>query len=227
MRTLILFILALLLLNSCTNSRSDIGLYKNLFKGNSTLSANFNLRLDYDNQFDIIQQQVNINLCNGIYPINVSLKINEKQIETLLLYKRFCENDTNVSELPCTIVRSIDLMITAKNEILVNGFKYNSDSLNFNLKEELKKLYPVSVHFAAFKVKWDKQSSYKVRERLFELCMTTYQEFMSIKSEELFNKSIEKLSQDEFESLIRDFRFAFYIQNDSSAFILPSPPHSS
>jgi hypothetical protein len=57
--------------------------------------------------------------------------------------------------------------------------------------------------------------------------MTTYQEFMSIKSEELFNKSIEKLSQDEFESLIRDFRFAFYIQNDSSAFILPSPPHSS
>ena len=93
-------ILILLLLISCqgenkSNSPEFCNQEVELFKGNTSFTAQFDFNLSEEQQIENLQKQVGTSLCHGGTPINGIFQIDESSIETLLMIDWYCVDSTN------------------------------------------------------------------------------------------------------------------------------------
>lgn len=224
MNNIFFSIIIILVFNGCNHNQESIKINKELFSGNSLKSANFNFKLDYIDQFDFIQNQIDENLCNAVFPINTNFHIKDDYLETLLLYYRQCEvneynNEPQMHSVPAP---AINILINKKGQILLEGELVSFNKLQIDLEKEIKTFndYRYS-RFIVFEIIWDNKTDIELRQEVFRNCLLAYQKYINKLSKEKYDKIISKLDKIELEDLKRNNRFALQIQY---TFIKPPPP---
>lgn len=182
--------------------------------------ASFDFSLSLEEQFSALEQQLDQKLCDGIYPINTTFNWEGQQIKTALLYHQCCKDSHQVE---CRSVPSIDLLINADGQLLLEGEPTHLDRLQDSIEIEignyLNDLYP---EYTAFRILWDSESDLEIRQTVFKNCLGAHQNFMAQKAEKRFGKSLAKLDGTELEELKKNHQFALYL-HQAPAIEVPIP----
>jgi len=194
----------------------------NLIKGNSTLTVEYDFNLDKQKQFENFQSQIDINICNGVFPLNGRFCTSTSDtINVLIFAERFCENDTtNNSEILCFLTRSLKIQIDSISKIRVEDEIVPKDSLTDFIAHRAEEFFIKNeFEYAIFDLESDKNTLTNLKKYVFERVVDGYLLAAEKYSIRLFNKKICKLNNDEIIEITRNFRLVIGVSDD-----VPKPP---
>lgn len=184
----------------------------------SAIKAVFDFSLGTEEQFQSLQQQTEVNLCNGRYVLDTRFELLDTIIETALIVDVYCDPSELTEIYPLTHpIYAIDLYLDSVGQITVE------DSLvqQKDLVERLSKGEWYGGKHVAFRIDWHSNSSIEERQNLFQWAVDGYLLRISNLANERFGKPICELETDEIDTIRRNFKFAYVLGNR----LRSMPPH--
>jgi len=194
-----------------------------LLKGNSSYEVTFDFNLLPEKQIKNLQSQIDISLCSRVIPLNSKFQLESKKIETLLITDWYCVDSTNyLDELPptCFLVRSKQILINSKGQILLDGELVKIDSISqlvSNISKDF--FWDNSYKLVAYEILWDNKTDNQTKFNVLEQTIDGYLKAANEISKREFNLALCQLDSTNLNKLKRKFSFTVLIEKE-----LPIPP---
>ncbi len=218
-------IFVILLLYSCqetvtTNENTDCNQVNYYLQEDSYNDVKFNFNLSPEEQFQHFQSQVNISLCHGYTLLNGMFNIGDSYFETLLITDYLCEDTIHeFVEQPSVLLRTKQILINAKGNILVDGELIKSDSLSESVSKLTRDFFYANEYkIAAFEILWDKATNNKIKFNCFNSIRNGFISSANQIARLEFGKEICHLDSIDVRKLRSKLRFAFVLSRR------PNPP---
>ena len=189
-----------------------------LLKSDTLSPVNFDFNLSKENQFNSIQSQLALDICNGVYELNAKFPLSpEDTVEVVLIVERICEEDLYGLELGRAYGKSNQIHINQNGQILMEANVLSENSLEAEM-QALFSSYDSGNGPLVFQIHWEDETPIPIRKRLYESIIEGYLGVVNDKALLHYQKGICDLNISEMKALKQRYRMAFKLKSS-----LPPP----